>query len=58
MEVHMDRKDHTRTDLADRKIELLVLGISLLTAIIELLSKVVNYARRVPELRLQLQSAR
>ena len=50
--------ENPRTGLADRKIEWLVLGIPLLTAIIELLSKVVNYARRVPELRIQLQQAR
>lgn len=50
MEVSMD--ENPRTGLADRKIELLVVGISLLTAIIELLSKVVNYARPIRKLRL------
>lgn len=36
-----------RTGLADRWIELLLVGIPLLTAIIEMVSKVVNYDRTV-----------
>lgn len=38
-------------DLAYRK-KLIVAGLGLLTAIINLLSKVVNYARRLPQLRI------
>jgi hypothetical protein len=36
--------------LADKKMELLLVGIPLLTAIIELISKVVNYARPLRKL--------
>ncbi len=53
----MDQKP-ARTDLADRKIELLMVGIPLLTAIIELISKVVNYASSIPELRLSIHQGR
>jgi hypothetical protein len=49
MEVRM-RKKQSRTDLADRKMELLLVGIPLVTAIIELISKVVNYGSRISEL--------
>lgn len=38
-------------DLAYRK-KLIVAGLGLLTAIINLLSKVVNYGRRLPQLRI------
>lgn len=47
--------DPKRTDLADRWFKLLLVGVPLLTAIINLVSKVVNYARPVRELRVQLQ---
>ena len=51
----MDDKNDPRTGLADRTYQLLLVGIPLLTAIIELLSKVVNYnVRRLSELRLFL----
>ena len=36
-----------RTDLADRWFALLLVGIPLLTAIIEMVSKVVNYDRPI-----------
>jgi hypothetical protein len=52
----MDEKSHTRTDLAEKAFKLLLVGIPLVTAIINLISKVVNYACRVPELRIQLHT--
>jgi hypothetical protein len=55
MEVTMDdQKNDPRTGLADRAYALLMVGIPLLTAIIELISKVVNYASPTPKLRLLL----
>ncbi len=45
-------KKPAQTDLADRTMSLLLVGIPLLTAIIELISKVVNYGRPVRELRI------
>jgi len=47
-----------RTGLAGRWIELLMVGIPLLTAIIELVSKVVNYACPVRKFRIQLYQGR
>lgn len=44
----MDQKPK-RTDLADRRFELLLVGIPLVTAIIELVSKVVNYGHPIPK---------
>lgn len=52
----MDENNDPRIDLADRKIELFVAGMSLLAAIIELISKVVNYASPFSELRVRLQT--
>lgn len=53
----MDDNNDPRTGLADRTYQLLLLGIPLLTAIIELLSKVVNYnARHFPKFRLLLSA--
>lgn len=46
MEVLMDDKNHPRTDLAEKAYNLLLVGIPCLTAIIELISKVVNYNAR------------
>jgi hypothetical protein len=56
MEMPMDENNDPRIDLADRKIELFVAGMSLLAAIIELISKVVNYASPFSELRVRLQT--
>ena len=40
-------KNPDRKDLTDRRFELAIVIISLLTALIELVSKVVNYARPI-----------
>jgi hypothetical protein len=56
MEMPMDDKNDPRIDLADRTYELMLLLLPLLTAIIELISKVVNYAGPIPELRLQIRA--
>ena len=53
----MDNKRHTRTDLAVRAYKLLLVVIPLVTAIINLISKVVNYARRVSELPIQIRAS-
>jgi hypothetical protein len=53
MEVHMDLKSHTRTGLAEKVFKLALVVIPLLTEIIHLISKVVNYAGPVPKFRVQ-----
>jgi hypothetical protein len=58
MEVPMIDKNDPRIDLADRLYELTLVVIPLLTAIIELISKVVNYARLFSELRVQVPTER
>ena len=55
-EMRMDNKSHSRIDLAEKAYKLALVVIPLLTAIVTLISKVVNYAGRVPELRLRLQA--
>ena len=52
----MDRKVHTRVGLAEKAYKLAVVVIPFLTEIIKLISKVVNYAGRVPELRVCVQA--
>jgi phage-related minor tail protein len=52
-EVLMDK--NPRTDLAEKAFQLLVVGIPLVTAIIELISKVVNYnGSTISEFRLHI----
>lgn len=46
----MDQKP-AHTDLAEKRMQLLLVGIPLLTAIIDLISKVVNYGGSLPKLR-------
>jgi hypothetical protein len=54
----MDAKNDPRTGLAEKVVTWLALGIPLLTAVIDLISKVVNYARPVPEFRLPVYPRR
>jgi hypothetical protein len=56
MEVRMAEKDQTRTGLAEKAYKLALVGIPLLTAIINLISKAVNYARPVSKLRLPIRA--
>lgn len=56
MEARMDRKVRTRVGLAEKAYKLAVVVIPFLTEIIKLISKVVNYAGRVPELRVRVQA--
>lgn len=42
------------TGLAEKTLKWLMLGVPLLTAVIDLISKVVNYARPIPKLRLHI----
>jgi hypothetical protein len=52
-EVLMDK--NPRTDLAEKAYQLLLVGVPLITAIIELISKVVNYnGRPISKLRLHV----
>jgi hypothetical protein len=56
MEVRMDDKAQTRTGLAEKAYKLALVGIPLLTAIINLISKVVNYACAFSKLRLPIRA--
>ena len=54
MEMPMIDKNDPRIDLAEKAYKLLLVGIPLVTAIINLISKVVNYAGPVSKLRIQV----
>ena len=56
MEMPMDDNNDPRIDLADRTYKLMLLALPLLTAIIELISKVVNYGGPISELRVQIRA--
>jgi hypothetical protein len=47
----MEQQNDPRTGLAEKTYGLLLVGIPLLTAIVELISKLVNYGNYVRELR-------
>jgi hypothetical protein len=54
----MDDNNDPRTGLAEKVLKWLALGIPLLTATIDLISKVVNYGGPVREFRILLQARR
>ena len=52
----MVEKVQTRTGLAEKAYKLALVGIPLLTAIINLINKAVNYAGSVPKLRIPVRA--
>jgi len=52
----MDEKIQTRTGLAEKAYKLALVGLPLLTAIINLISKAVNYACSVPKFRISIRA--